>query len=54
MINLFKRKRVPIIDIKIVDGEKTLYYLKWFKGVGFLPMSKEGYEKRYVSSEVRE
>lgn len=50
MFNLFRRKKYNPIDIKIMDGEKTLYYLKWFPLVGFMKFDKEIYEKYYVKT----
>lgn len=54
MLGLFKRERISTIDLQIVDGKRTLYYLHWFEGIGFIKFSKETYEREFVNSEEKE
>ncbi len=37
---------LPIYDLQIMDGKKTLYYLKWIERFGFIKVSKEDYRRK--------
>ena len=41
-------KELETYDIAFTDKDKVISYLMWVRDIGFIPVNKEDYEKKFI------